>query len=212
MERERARLHHQWRQTLQRAPYEVELAHRRYQAVEPTHRLVAATLERDWEQALREPQQLQEAYERFQQQSPAALSEAERLRLLHLASDIPTLGHSPQTTNNDHQALVRCVLARVTVQVSPTSEYVEVTLQWRGGHATHHQLVRPVATYAQWRDFEGLLARVTALRQAGHTAVTMAAILNAAGFTPPKRAGGGHPGECSRLERGQGSEAVVHWF
>jgi DNA invertase Pin-like site-specific DNA recombinase len=190
IERERARLHHQWRQTLQRAQYEVDLAQRRYQAVDPAHRLVVATLERHWEQALREQRQLQEDYERFHQQSPAGLSEQERGRIRQLASDIPTLWHSPQTTNKDRQAIVRCLLERVVVQVPPASEYVEVTLQWVGSHATHHQLVRPVATYAQLRDFEVLMARVAGLRHAGHTAVTMAEVLNAEGFYPPKRDGG----------------------
>jgi hypothetical protein len=147
-------------------------------------------LERDWEQAWREHQQLQADSEHLQQPSPAALSDAARLRILHLASDIPTLWHSPRTTKKDRRAIVGCGLERVLVRVPPTSEYVEVTLQWRVGHATHHQRVRPVATYAQLRDFEALMARVTALRQAGHTAGTMAAILNAAGFTPPKRDGG----------------------
>jgi hypothetical protein len=190
IERERARWHHQWHQTLQRAQYEVDLAQRRYQAVDPAPRLVASTLERHWEQALREQRQLQEDYERFSQQSPAGLSEQERVRSLPLASDIPALWHSPQTTNKDRQAIVRCLLERVVVQVPPTSEYVEVTLQWVGGHTTHHQLVRPVATYAQLRAFEGLMARVAELRHAGHTAVTMAEGLNAEGFYPPKRDGG----------------------
>jgi DNA invertase Pin-like site-specific DNA recombinase len=187
--RERERLHTHWQQTLQRAQYDVDLAQRRYQAVDPAHRLVASTLERQWEQALREQRGLQDDYDRFQQQSPAQLSESERARILQLAGDIPALWHSAQTTPKDRQAIVRCMLARVVVRVPPTSEYVAVTLQWAGGHETHHQLVRPVATYAQLRDFEGLMDRVDALRKAGLTARKMATVLNAEGFYPPKRAG-----------------------
>ena len=53
LRRERERLEKHWKQKLQRARYDVELAERRYQAVDPENRLVAATLERQWEDGLR---------------------------------------------------------------------------------------------------------------------------------------------------------------
>ncbi len=189
IERERERLHKHWQQTLQRTQYDVDLAQRRYQAVDPTHRLVASTLEQQWEQALRKQRQIQDDYDRFQQQTPAQLSQSERIRILQLAGDIPALWHSAETTNKDRQAIVRCLLERVVVRVPPDSEYVDATLYWAGGHESNHQIVRPVATYAQLRDFEGLMSRVAALREAGHTASKIAEVLNAEGFYPPKREG-----------------------
>jgi len=39
----------QWQMRLERAEYEVALAERRYQEVDPSNRLVANTLERRWE-------------------------------------------------------------------------------------------------------------------------------------------------------------------
>ena len=41
-------LDRQWQLTLERARYEAELARRRFVAVEPENRLVARTLEREW--------------------------------------------------------------------------------------------------------------------------------------------------------------------
>ena len=55
IDRERERLHRHWEQQLERARYEAERAERQYQAVEPENRLVARTLERRWEEALRRP-------------------------------------------------------------------------------------------------------------------------------------------------------------
>ena len=52
LEDERARHHADWQQRLERARYEAERAERQYQAVEPEHRLVARTLEAQWEAAL----------------------------------------------------------------------------------------------------------------------------------------------------------------
>jgi hypothetical protein len=48
----------------------VDLAERRYPAVAPANRLVAATLEQRWEEALRQARQLQEADERFLRDTP----------------------------------------------------------------------------------------------------------------------------------------------
>ena len=75
LEAERAALDHHWRQRLERARYEVERARRQYAAVEPENRLVARTLERDWEEALTEQARLAAEYERFKRarsQTPSA--------------------------------------------------------------------------------------------------------------------------------------------
>jgi len=73
VERERARLVQHWQQQVQRARYEMDLAERRYQAVDPANRLVAATLEQRWEEALRQERQLQEAFDRFLQDTPDSI-------------------------------------------------------------------------------------------------------------------------------------------
>ena len=75
------------------------------------------------------------------------------------------------------------------MHVQCDSEFVAVTIHWAGGYTSHHELLRPVATYAQLRDFERLMDRVVALRTAGHTAAHIATQLNAEGFYPPKRCG-----------------------
>lgn len=85
--------------------------------------------------------------------------------------------------------MIRCIVERVVVQVRCDSEYVGVTIQWAGGYESQHEIVRPVATYAQLRDFEPLMNRVVELREAGNTAAKIAEQLNAEGFSPPKRRG-----------------------
>jgi hypothetical protein len=48
LQRERQRLERHWKQRLERARYDADLAERRYRAVDPENRLVAAALERQW--------------------------------------------------------------------------------------------------------------------------------------------------------------------
>ena len=189
IERDRHRLTTRWQQRCKRTRYDVELAERRYQAVDPENRLVAVTLEKRWEDALRQDRHTQEAYERFVNTTPLPLSAAERARIEAVAADIPTLWQVPGTTNADRKHLIRCLVQRVAVHVRCNSEYVAVTIEWAGGYESHHELIRPVATYAQLRDFEPLMERVVHLREAGHTARHIAECLNAEGFSPPKRPG-----------------------
>ncbi|MGH7120368.1 MAG: hypothetical protein ACREFP_15495, partial [Acetobacteraceae bacterium] len=176
-------------QRSQRARYEVELAERRYQAVDPDNRLVAATLEKHWEEALHQERQLQEEYDRFVRETPLQLTQEQRERITALATDIPALWQAPGTTNADRKEMIRCLVERVVVQVRCDSELVAVTIHWAGGYESQHEIVRPVATYAQLRDFERLMGRVAELREAGHIAPEIAALLNAEGFYPPKRCG-----------------------
>jgi hypothetical protein len=65
LERERLAVDRQWQLRLERARYEVRLAQRQYDAVDPDNRLVARELERRWEAALAEVDRLQQDYERL---------------------------------------------------------------------------------------------------------------------------------------------------
>jgi hypothetical protein len=189
VEQERQRLDKHWQQRRQRARYEVELAERRYQAVDPSNRLVAATLENRWEQALGQERHLQEEYNRFLREVPLELTDTEQARIASLASDIPALWNASGTTNAIRKEMIRCLVKRVVVRVRCDSEFVDVTIHWAGGYESQHEIVRPVATYAQLRDFEQLMDRVVELREAGHTASEISDALNAENFYPPKRSG-----------------------
>jgi hypothetical protein len=189
VERERNRLEKHWQQRQKRARYDVELAERRYQAVDPDNRLVAATLEKRWEELLGQERQLQEDYDRFAQETPLRLTEAEHARIAGLTSDIPALWNAPGTTNSDRKQIIRCLVERVVVHVRCDSEHVDVAIHWAGGYQSQHGIVRPVASYAQLRDYERLLDRVVELRESGQTASQIAKSLNSEGFFPPKRTG-----------------------
>lgn len=189
IERERQRLARHWQQQLQRARYDVELAERRYQAVDPENRLVAGTLEKRWEELLRQECQVHDDYDRFQRDTPSQLTAEERSRIQSLTGDITTLWNAAGTTNADRKEIIRCLVNSVVVPVKCDSEFVDVTIHWAGGFESCHQIIRPVATYAQLRDFELLMSRVVELRASGQAATEIADQLNAEGFYPPKRRG-----------------------
>lgn len=182
LRRERERLDKHWKQNLQRARYDAELAERRYREVDPANRLVAATLERQWEEALQHERGLKEEFDRHCRQTFPPLSADDEARITALASDIPALWHSPTTTNAERQAIVRCLVERVVVDVEPASEVTSATIHWIGGFESRHEFARPVRTYDQLHDGDLLMKRIVELREAGKTAAQTADALNAEGF------------------------------
>jgi DNA invertase Pin-like site-specific DNA recombinase len=174
------------RQTVERARYEAERAGRQFQAVEPENRLVARTLELQWEAALRAVRDAEAECERAERTLPRPLTAADRERVEQLARDVPSLWHAPATAMEDRKAVVRALIERVTVSARPDAETVRVTVLWRGGAATEHEVVRPVRSYRNLMGYESLKSRIVAWRKEGETARQIAARLNAEGLRTPR--------------------------
>lgn len=186
-EAQRHRVHQQWAKRLERAAYAVERAARQYHAVEPENRLVARTLERQWEEALAAEAQRTADYRRLVAEPPATLSREEREAIRRLATDLPTLWQAETTPAADRQAMIRQLVERIVVTVQGDSEQVDLERHWIGGHRTHTRRIRPVARLEQLSDYPELLARVAALHQQGLGRAALAQHLNAEGWRPAKR-------------------------
>src|SRR6516225_3046531 len=198
-EAERAMLDKLWRQRIERARYAAGRARRQYQLAEPENRLVARQLETDWEAALAEADRLQADYQRFTEELPKTLTAAERAAIQALASDLPRVWDAPSTTQADRKELLRILIETITVTVAGTSELVDVTITWAGGHQTTGQAIRPVARLDQLSYYPALLARAAELAGAGRTTRQIAEALNAEGFRPPKRTSRFGPGQVRTL-------------
>lgn len=184
---ERQRLDVHWQQRLERTSYECDRAFRQYQAVEPEHRLVARQLEQMWEEVLKEKEQLEEDYARFQQTAPIKISAEEQALIASLSDDLPALWYSTTTTPEDRQEISRALLDRVVVNIEGESEQMDVTLHWAGGFVSHNNLRRPVQRYEQLSNYRELLNRIKVLRRSDHALSEIARSLNREGFHPPKQ-------------------------
>lgn len=178
LEQERQRLDQQWQQRRERAAHQVDRAARQFHAVEPENRLVARTLERNWEAALREQEQVGREYEDHLRMQPLTLNAAQRELIRQLAQDIPALWISPTTTPQDRQQIVRMLVQRIDLNIAGDTEQTELTMTWAGGFTSHHRLNRTVISYSQRSDLDQLIARVVQLRQTGLTLKQVAQQLN----------------------------------
>lgn len=179
---ERERLTTLRRQDLQRAAYEAMRAERHYRSVDPENRMVASTLEKEWEEALTKQRQLQEDFERIQRQTPQGLKETERIQIQRLACDLPGLWHAPETTAADRKEIVRGLIEKVVVTTHGHTEHVDVTIHWQGGFVSQHAVIRRVRMHEQLRDFEAIRNCVRAGHAAGLLSAQIAEQLQQAGF------------------------------
>jgi hypothetical protein len=95
--------------------YEAELAQRRYLRVDPDNRLVAESLEADWNHKLRALADAQEDYERQRQADGHLLSDQQRQEIASLAADFPRLWRDPVVPQRERQRMVRLLIEDVTL-------------------------------------------------------------------------------------------------
>src|SRR5437588_10193393 len=93
----------QWQMRLECAEYEAALAERRYQEVDPSNRLVASTLERRWNDALVQLQDLKKQAGEFQLQEARVATPEQKEKVLALARDLPRLWHASTTQAKDRK-------------------------------------------------------------------------------------------------------------
>ena len=100
---ERQQLRRHCTQRLERADYAPALPRRRYESVDRDNRLVARTLERDWDAALATEQKSRDDHHRALQRQPEQLSDADKTVVRQLAADVPALWCAFSTTATDRQ-------------------------------------------------------------------------------------------------------------
>jgi hypothetical protein len=133
---DQAALDQQWQERRQRADYETQLAERRYRAVDPENRLVASTLEQQWEQALRQVHEVQEAYQRhIARQALPELTPTMRTQFEHLSQTLPELWNLDQITSAQKKELLRSLVSKV-ILTRLAADQVEVKVVWISGHYT----------------------------------------------------------------------------
>ena len=147
-EQEHADARHHAELALTQARYEADLARRQYDAVDPANRLVAAELERRWNDRLANVQRQEERVAGVAAAHPEALSSEERDRLLALGADLETVWTHPSATAQTRKRIVRAVIEEIVVKLA--AEHIELLLHWRGGDHTRLTVPRNRTGQHRW--------------------------------------------------------------
>jgi hypothetical protein len=153
----------QWQMRLERAEYEVALAERRYQEVDPSNRLVAGTLERRWNDALVHLEDLKKQAAEFQRQEARIVTLEQKAKVLALAKDFPHLWHAPSTHDKDRKRMLRLLIKDITVEKLPEPRQLSVHIRWHGGASTDLSIPLPPKAADQFRYPFAMVDRVREL-------------------------------------------------
>ena len=173
------------REQVERARYEADAARRRYLRVDPDNRLVADSLEADWNDKLRVLNKALEEYER-KRQAAGTLTSEERQRIAALAPDFPALWQASTTCDRDRKRMLRLLVEDVTLVKG--DEALAVHVRFRGGDSRSLSLPRPVPSWKTWLTPAETVDEVDRLLD-HHTDTEIADQLNERGF----RSGKGNP-------------------
>jgi len=177
---EREQLERQWQEQTKRAQYEVHLAQRQYDAVDPDNRLVAAELERRWEETLRQLHQVEEDCQRFGQ-TPLPDSVPSHLRELFcdVGHRLPSLWD--ELANTEKKELLRTLISRVIVK-RPMPDQIELRIVWISGCYTDRTTWTPIHRDQDVSGYDKMVERISELSQQGYNDEQMAELLTAEGF------------------------------
>jgi DNA invertase Pin-like site-specific DNA recombinase len=168
------------RQQVERARYEAELAQRRYLRVDPDNRLVADSLEADWNQRLRALAAAQEEYQRQREADRLLLDDQQRARVLALATDFPRLWQDPLTPDRERKRMVRLLLEDVTLL---RRDRITAHIRFKGGATRSLSLPLPLSAPQLRQTRPEVVQEIDRLLDQ-HTDGEVATILNQRGFRP----------------------------
>lgn len=177
---DRVRLERQWQDQLKRAEYEVHLAQRQYDAVDPDNRLVAVELERRWEAKLQQLRQMNENYHHFQQTpQPETIPPGLRELFREISTRLPDLW--PVLSNAQKKELLRSLIQQVVIR-RPAPDQVSIRVVWISGCFTNHTVITPIHREKDVSRYDQMVARIQELWQLGYNDEQTAEQLTAEGF------------------------------
>jgi DNA invertase Pin-like site-specific DNA recombinase len=156
-ERQAGEVDRQWRLRLDRLRYEARLAERRYKTIDPENRNVARTLEREWNDKLRELEELEREHQAVRRREKLELSDEDRARILSLSRDLISVWHAESTTNAERKNLLRMLVREVTLSpIDVPTRATRVQILWQTGATTDLRIARPSRHTAQATPAEAL--------------------------------------------------------
>ncbi len=169
---------------VERARHRTDLARRRYLAVDPDNRLVADSLEADWNDALRALHTAEDDYQRAADAAQAALTEEHKNRIRQLATDFPALWSNPNTPQRERKRMVRLLIDDVTL-TRTDQIHLHLHVRFRAGQTTSLNLPVPPKAWEAHQTHPDTVALLDRLLD-DHTDAEVADALNQAGHRSGK--------------------------
>jgi DNA invertase Pin-like site-specific DNA recombinase len=163
---------------VERAQYEANAARQRYMHVDPANRLVADSLESDWNLKLRALTAAQEDYQRQRAADRLTIDEKERQRILALSTDFPSVWNDPKTPQRERKRMLALLIEDVTLI---QQREITAAVRFRGGATTTLTLPRPLTAQQMRATHEDVRRHIERMLDE-YTDAQVARILNERGM------------------------------
>jgi hypothetical protein len=147
--------------------------------LEPEHRLVARSLERDWNEKLSALDQLERDYATMRPAAASHVSEAERQGIIALVHDLPAVWHATTTTHAERKHVLRLLIK--DVMLTKFAQAVRVDVRWHTHACSTLEVPRPQPAYVVRRTAPEVIERLEQLSW-DHTDSGIAECLNQEGY------------------------------
>jgi DNA invertase Pin-like site-specific DNA recombinase len=168
---------------IERAQIEADLAQRRFMLVDPNNRLVADTLEGEWNEKLRVLAKTREDRDRAREQDQLILDEAVRERLIAMTVDFNKLWADPDTPNRERKRLLAHIIEDVTLTKMPAEGTTKVHVRFKGGKTQTLTTTNPKSSAQQVKTQPSIVELVDKLLDK-LTYPEIAELLNQQGYRP----------------------------
>jgi excisionase family DNA binding protein len=166
---------------IEQARFEAARARRQYDAVDPENRLIAADLERRWNQKLEALHALEEQLGQIHAEPAPSLQEADRARLLALGDDLSRAWSSPGVTIETRKKIVRLLISEIVVDV--LDDKIALVIHWQGGDHTRLEVAKNKAGQTRWTTDIDIVKLVEVLARQMPDAAIAAALNRTRKFT-----------------------------
>jgi DNA invertase Pin-like site-specific DNA recombinase len=181
------------RAQVERARYEASLAQRRFMKVDPENRLVAETLESQWNSKLRALADAEKEYQRQRQSDHLVLNDTQTGQILALATNFRQVWKNPALPHRERKRMLRLLIEDVTVV---KRDKLTLHVRFRGGATQSLTIPAPLDAWHRRRTAERTVEQIDQLLD-DHTCVEIAEILNRQGL----QTGTGMPFTADAVDR-----------
>ncbi len=168
---------------IERAQIEADLAQRRYMMIDPGNRLVADTLEADWNDKLRALAKAREERERGRHEDQVGLEDVTRERLVAMTADFKRLWADPATPNRERKRMIACILEDATLIKLPQEGTTKIHVRFKGGKTETLTTLNPKSSAQQVKTQPKIVELVDKFLD-DHVYSEIAELLNEQGLRP----------------------------
>lgn len=142
-------------QKIQQLEYEATIAFEQYNEVDPRNRLVAAELERRWDEKLEEVEEAKRELYKIEKEQ-YDVTEEEKRKIADLGERFQEVWESEYCPVSLKKKIIRTVIDEVIVNLDEPDQMLKFIIHWKGGCHTEFEMPKPPAGVGQKTSMEDL--------------------------------------------------------